>query len=82
MKGTGAGWDSILYRVFIIEGLIGVVAVTIFTSIFMDPQGRTMLPVYVGGGCVTLFLLGILAYWWAQFLFAGYGGAKRSAGSG
>ena len=49
MKGTGAGWDSILYRVYIIGGLIGVVAVTIGTVIFFDPQRRTMLPVYTGG---------------------------------
>ena len=79
MKGTGAGWDSILYRVFIIGGLIGIVAVAVGTSILFDPQGRTMLPVYTGGGCVTLFLVGILAYWWAQFLFAGYGDAQRKA---
>jgi len=78
MKGTGAGWDSILYRVFIIGGLIGIV-VAVGTSILFDPQGRTMLPVYTGGGCATLFLVGILAYWWAQFLFAGYGEAKRKS---
>ena len=79
MKGSGAGWDSILYRVFIIVGLIGIVAVAVGTSILIDPQGRTMLPVYTGGGCATLFLVGILVYWWAQFLFAGYGEAKRSS---
>ncbi len=76
MKGTGAGWDSILYRVFIIGGLISIVAVAVGTTILFDPQGRTMLPVYTGGGCATLFLVGILAYWWAQFLFAGYMDAK------
>jgi hypothetical protein len=79
MKGTGAGWDSILYRVFIFGGLIGIVAVAVGTSILFDPQGRTMLPVYTGGGCATLFLVGILAYWWAQFLFVGYGDAKRKS---
>ena len=76
MKGTGAGWDSILYRVFIVGGLVGIVAVTIGTVIFFDPQGATMLPVYTGGGCATLFLLGILAYWWWQLLFADYGVGK------
>jgi len=77
MKGTGAGWDSILYRVFIIGGLVGIVGVAVGTFILFDPHGRTMLPVYTGGGCATLFLVGILAYWWAQFLFAAYGEAKR-----
>lgn len=77
MKGSGAGWDSVLYRVFIIGGLIGIVAVAVGTTIIFDPQGRTMLPVYAGGGCATLFLVGILAYWWVQFLFAGYMDAKR-----
>ncbi len=77
MKGTGAGWDSILYRVYIIGGLIGVVAVTIGTVIFFDPDGRTMWPVYAGGGCVTLFLLGILGYWWVQILFADYSNITR-----
>ena len=79
MKGTGAGWDSVLYRVFIIGGLVGIVIVTILASVFFDPQGRTMLPVYAGGGCVTIFLLGILGYWWYQFLFAGYMDAKRES---
>jgi hypothetical protein len=79
VKGTGAGWDSILYRVFIIGGLIGIIAVAVGTSILFDPQGRTMLPVYAGGGCATLFLVGILVYWWAQFLFAGYGDARRKS---
>jgi len=76
MKGTGAGWDSILYRVFIVGGISGIVVVTIGTVIFFDPQGATMLPVYTGGGCATLFLLGILAYWWWQLLFADYGVGK------
>ena len=79
VKGTGAGWDSFLYRVYIIGGLVGIVAVTVITSVFLDPQGRTMLPVYTGGGCVTVFLLGILAYWWVQILFAGYGGPKSKS---
>ena len=85
MKGTGAGWDSILYRVFIVGGLSGIVAVTIGTVIFFDPQGATMLPLYTGGGCATLFLLGILAYWWWQLLIADYGVGKTEldeAGAG
>lgn len=79
MKGTGAGWDSVLYRIFIFGGLIGIVVVAVITSILFDPQGKTMLPVYTGGGCVTIFLVGILAYWWVQFLFVGYGDAKRKS---
>ncbi len=85
MKGTNAGWDSILYRIYIIGGLAGIVAVTVGTVIFFDPQGATMLPVYTGGGCATLFLLGILAYWWWQLLFAEYGVGKaelEEAGAG
>ena len=39
MKGTNAGWDSILYRIYIIGGLAGIVAVTVGTVIFFDPQG-------------------------------------------
>ena len=82
MKGTGAGWDSILYRVFIFGGIGGVVVVAVVTSILFDPQGRTMLPVYTGGGCVTLFLLALIGYWWWQILFAGYGSETPASDSG
>ncbi|MDX1379207.1 MAG: hypothetical protein R3307_10180, partial [Anaerolineales bacterium] len=81
MKGTGAGWDSILYRVFIFGGIGGVVVVAVVTSILFDPQGRTMLPIYTGGGCVTLFLMALIGYWWWQILFAGYGSETPASDS-
>jgi hypothetical protein len=77
MKGTGAGWDSLIYRGYIVGGLLGIVAIAVATAVLFDPQGRTMLPVYTGGGCATIYLLGFLAYWWAQFLFAGYGDMRH-----
>ena len=57
MKGTGAGWDSILYRVYIIGGLVGIVAVTIITSVFLDPQrshgpSRVVGNQQVSTGCI------------------------------
>ena len=77
MKSTRVAWDLLLYRGYIIGGILGVLAVTIGTVVFFDPQGRTMLPVYTGGGCATIYLLGFLAYWWAQLLLAGYADAER-----
>ncbi len=77
MKITRAGWESLQYRGYVIGGLLGVLAVTVATVVLFDPQGRTMLPVYTGGACATIYLLGFLANWWVQLLLAGYVDAER-----
>jgi hypothetical protein len=82
MKGTGAGWDSILYRIYLIGGLAGIVAVTVGTVILGDPQRAPMLPVYAGGGCASIFVLGFIVYWWVQLLFGGYADPTRPAAAG
>jgi hypothetical protein len=76
MPGTGAGWDSIFYRVFIIGGILGIVAVAVVTS-FFDPHGQTGLSLYAAFVSVTLYMVGVLAYWWVQLVFKGYGDPKR-----
>jgi hypothetical protein len=77
MPGTGAGGDSIFYRIYIVGGLIGIVVAVVGTAALFDPHGTTGGTLYVGFTCVTLFFAGILAYWWWQLLFRSYGDPKR-----
>ncbi len=76
MPGTGAGWDSILYRVYIIGGLAVVVAVCLVVGL-VTPPGEVEARLPLMFGVVTLWFMGILAYWWAQFLFLGYTEPER-----
>ncbi|MDX1437868.1 MAG: hypothetical protein R3335_13740, partial [Anaerolineales bacterium] len=39
MRGTGAGWDSRLYRIFIVGGLIGIVSVSVYAALRADSLG-------------------------------------------
>jgi len=76
MPGTGAGWDSIFYRAYIIGGIVVVVAVTVTVGSLAPPgEEEAWLPLIFG--TVTLWFIGILAYWWVQFLFLGYTEPER-----
>jgi len=77
MPGSGAGWDSILYRIYIIGGLVVVVAVTVAVG-SLTPLAEEAVWMPLVFGPVTLWFIGILAYWWVQFLFAGYTEPERS----
>ena len=63
-------WYSNLYRNYIVGGLIAVVVLTVLAAIFEEKlEGLgSRIPLFAGGGAATLFLLGILIYWWYQFL--------------
>lgn len=73
---TGAGWDSIIYRAYIIGGLVVVVAVTVAVGSLAPwaEEAEWMLLVIAP---VTLWVIGILAYWWVLFLFGGYTEPER-----
>ncbi len=71
MKGTGAGWDSCLYRIFIVGGFLFVIASTVITAILTPDDGRMAL--YVGVGAVSVFVILIIGYWIMQIVFLGYG---------
>jgi hypothetical protein len=76
MPGTGAGWDSLFYRVYIIGGLVVVIAVCLAVGLLSPPaEVEARLPLMFG--TVTLWFIGILAYWWVQFLFLGYTEPER-----
>jgi hypothetical protein len=77
MPGTRAGWDSIFYRVFIIGGIVAIVAVVVVTAVLFDPHGMKNIALYAGFAAVTIYMLGVLAYWWVKLLFEGYGDPKR-----
>jgi hypothetical protein len=66
-------WEYTLYKIYIIVGFFGIAAVAIATSLLFDPHGMKGIALGVGAACTTAYFLGILAYWWFQFLFAGYG---------
>jgi hypothetical protein len=76
MPGTGAGGDSILYRVYIIGGLVACIAIAVSVSLLFPGADETLwMPLIFGP--TTLWFLGILAYWWVQLLFLGYADPKR-----
>ncbi|MFO1463576.1 MAG: hypothetical protein U1F66_07335 [bacterium] len=61
-----------VYKLFLIAGFIAIGALTALSLVLFDPQGRTLLPLYVGIGASMLYLLSIILYWWLQFLFGDY----------
>jgi hypothetical protein len=71
MKGTGAGWDSCLYRIFIVGGFLFVIFSTVITAILTPDDGKMAL--YVGVGAVSVFMVLIIGYWIVQIVFLGYG---------
>lgn len=76
MPGTGAGWDSILYRLYIIGGILVIVAVSMGLA-FLVPGANEAQWMPLVSGLVTLYVVGILGYWWVQLLFKGYGQPER-----
>ncbi len=76
MPGTGAGADSILYRIYIFGGIIVVFAATVGLGQLAPRtfEGMWLPVVFVP---TTLWVIGILVYWWVQFLFLGYTDPKR-----
>jgi hypothetical protein len=76
MPGTGAGWDSIFYRVYVIGGLLGIVVLELCLG-FLAPEVLEANWLLLAVGPVTLWFVGILAYWWIQLLFRGYGDPRR-----
>jgi len=76
MPGTRAGWDSILYRVYIIGGILVIVAIALVVG-FLDPAGKGPFWIPLMLGPVTLWMVGILGYWWVKLLFGGYTEPER-----
>jgi len=74
MKGTGAGWDSCLYRIFIVGGFLFVIASTVITAVLSPDDGQMAL--YVGIGSVSIFMVLVVGYWVVQIVFLGYGSMK------
>ena len=78
MSSERSSWPSSPYRNYVIAGLAGVVIVTVVSAVITDSRGDYLsrFPIFMGGGAVTIFLLGILGYWWYQIL-SGYRAEKR-----
>ena len=74
MKGTGAGWNSCLYRVLIAGGFVAVIGGTVFTSVTQPSDSK--LPLYVGVGGVSILMVLIVGYWIVQIIFKGYGSMR------
>ena len=71
MPGTGAGWDSILYRAYIIGGILVIVAITVVVGV-LDPAGQGPFWIPLIFGSIFLWMAGFLGYWWVKLLFGGY----------
>ena len=76
MPGTRAGWDSILYRAYIIGGILVIVAIALVVG-YLDPAGKGPFWIPLVLGPVTLWMVGILGYWWVKLLFGGYTEPER-----
>lgn len=63
-------WPESLYRNYIVGGLIAVVVVIIVAVLIVLARGQSdsLLPIYLGGGAATLFLLGLFGILWVQIL--------------
>ncbi|KAA3647089.1 MAG: hypothetical protein DWQ07_06225 [Chloroflexi bacterium] len=70
-------WIERLYRGYIFGGFAGIVLVAGVLA-FLFPRGPQWVVILLSG-CVTVYLIGILLYWWWQILFAGYGQLEAMA---
>jgi hypothetical protein len=74
MKGTGAGWDSCLYRIFIVGGILTVIAGVVIAVIVTPDDSQ--IPVQIGVGGMALFMALVIGYWAYQIMVKGYGSPK------
>lgn len=65
-------WGYTLYKIYIVVGFVGIGAVGVITSILYDPHGLEGITLGASAACVTIYVLGILGYWWWNFLVQGY----------
>lgn len=73
MSDSEKPWYHDPYRLFIVLGLTTIVLLTIGSAMYTESIGDhdSRLPIFVGGGAVSAFLLIILAIWWVQILAGG-----------
>lgn len=71
MQGTGAGWDSCLYRIFIVGGILTVITGVVI-SVIVTPDD-SQIPVQIGVGGMALFMALLIGYWAYQIMIKGYG---------
>jgi hypothetical protein len=74
MPGTGAGWDSCLYRIFLVGGILTVIGGVVF-AVITQPD-NSQLPLYIGVGGMAIFMVLMVGYWIVQIVFLGYGSMK------
>lgn len=74
-----AAWNRIAYRLYVVLGLVAVVAATVLTAAAGadDPGSRT--PLYVGVGAVGAYLAGLLALQWTILRDQGWVGGGAAA---
>ena len=65
MKEIGSAGERRFYRFFIPGGILVIVMAAVLGAL-LDPAGR--LGARLGGAAAYAFLIGLLAYWWVQFL--------------
>jgi hypothetical protein len=63
-------WYSDGHQLFIVLGLGFVVVVTVGAALYTEAIGdyNSRLPIFLGGGAVSIFLVILLALWWFQIL--------------
>ena len=65
MKEISSGWEQRFYRFFIFCGILVIVMAAVLGAL-LDPTGH--LGLRLGGAAAYVFLIGLLSYWWVQFL--------------
>jgi hypothetical protein len=63
------GWDYILYQVYVWGGLAALVVYVVVSALVFHTDTQPSVKTYAGP--VTLYLLGIVSYWWWVFLLKG-----------
>lgn len=74
MQGTGAGWDSCLYRIFVVGGIFAVVGGIVASVVLLPDNSR--IPLYIGIGGMAVFMVLLIGYWTVQIVFKNYGSPK------
>lgn len=60
-----AAWNRIAYRLYVVLGLVAVVAATVLTALGNADEPGSRTPLYVGVGAVGAYLAGLLVFQWA-----------------
>ena len=63
------GWDYVVYKVFVWGGLAALVVYIVVSALVFHTDSQPSIKTYAGP--ISLYLFGIVSYWWWVFLLKG-----------